>query len=312
MKNIGLKLFSLVVAILISYYVNSETNEGVIGITVPIELKGLPPQKVVLWPVVRKAEVSIKGPSFLLSQIYATTPTFQVKVPPDVGNRFIASLNKNDLGLPPSVSVLRIEPSEVEFTLDSLLKKEVPVQVVQFGELKDGLKLNEIIIKPNKVTISGSQSEITGINAIETEPVDIRDLSADVEKDLTLKVSSKISNISTDVVRVKIIVSSLNVERVIEAVPVEVRSLSGEMAMVQPESVTIEISGPKEKISALKKEEVVPYVRLNKGLIDGNEYKVKVDLPKSISLVMIEPEVVKILKSTTPIKKPVKGDGVKK
>lgn len=312
MKNIGLKLFSLVIAFLISYYVNSDTNEGVIGITVPIELKGLPTQKVVLWPVVRKAEVSIKGPSFLLSQIYSTTPTFQVKVPPDVGNRFVASLNKNNLGLPPSVSILRIEPSEVEFTLDTLLKKEVPVQVVQFGELKDGLKLSEIVIKPNKVTISGSQSEISSINIIETEPVDIRDLSSDVEKDLNLKVSSKISNISANVVRVKIVVSTLNIERLFENVPVEVRSLSGEMAIVEPESVTIELSGPKEKVSALKKEDIVPYIRLNKGLIDGSEYKVQVDLPKSISLVMIEPEVVKILKSPAPAKKPVKGDGVKR
>jgi len=311
-KNFTLKMFSLLIAILLAYFVHSDTNEGVIGISVPIELKGLPPQKVVVWPLVRQAQVSIKGPSFLLSQIYASPPVFRVKVPQDVGNHLTASLNKNDLTVPPSVTVLRVEPQEMEFTFDTLIKKEVPVQVEQFGALRDGIKLAEMIVKPSKITITGPEAEVTKITSISTEPIDLRDVTSDVERDINLRITSKVSDISANQVRVKIVVASFNVEKAFQGVPVEVRSLSGEMGKVEPERVNITVSGVKEKIANLKLEEVVPYVRLHQGAVDDNEYKVQVDLPKSLTLISVEPDVVKVLRSVAVSKKAVKGEGGKK
>jgi YbbR-like protein len=303
MRNLGLKLFSLLIAVLLAYFVHSDTNEGVVAISVPVELKGLPPQKTVVLPIIKQVQVSIKGPSFLLSQIYASPPAFHIKVPSDVGNRYIAKLSKSLLALPPGVDIMSIEPAEIDFTLDNLLRKEIPVQVEQFGAPPEGLKISELIVKPSRVTIVGPESELSSLNIINTEPLDVRDITSDTEKDVPLKIINRYSDISTNQVKVKIVLTSLNAERVLSDIPVEVRSLSGEMAKVTPSKVSVKISGLKDKVSHIKNDDIVPYVRLHKDSLDGNEYNVEIDAPKSITVITVEPNKVKVVRVQGGVKK---------
>lgn len=309
MKNLGIKSFSLLVAVLLAYFVHSERNE--MGISVPVELRGLPVSKLVVLPSSRQVQVSLRGPSFLLAQIYSSLPSFHVRVPSDVGNRFIASLDKNDLALPPGVEVVSVDPTQIEFTLDNLIKKEVPVHVEQFGVPNDGVKISEISPKPNKIVVSGAEADLANLSALSTEPLDVRDITSDVEKELNLKINNKFNEISATQVKVKITVASLSIERVFSDTPVEVRSLSGEMAKVQPEKVHVKISGPKDRISALRNEEIVPYIRIHKETVDGNEFKVQIDLPKSVNLIAVDPSTVKVLR-TSIAKKALKPETGKK
>src|SRR4051812_12898463 len=115
MRNLSLKIFSFLCAAMLAYFVHSDTNEGEIGISVPVELKGLPADKIVILPLERRAQISIKGPSFLLSQIYASPPAFKVRIPEEAGNEWVGLLNKKDLGLPPGVQIMRVDPPEMKF-----------------------------------------------------------------------------------------------------------------------------------------------------------------------------------------------------
>lgn len=316
MKNLGLKLFSLLFAGLLAYYVHSDTNEGVMGITVPVELKNLPANKVLVSPLAKQAAVSLKGPSFLLPQINAHPPPFQIRVPSEVGNTFKVTLNPTDLALPPSVRVVRIDPGEIEFTFDTLITRELPVQITQIGALREGLKLQEMNVKPNKVSVTGPQGELNLMSAIESEPIDLREINGDTERELILRTSGKLSDISHNIVKVKISTLSLQEERRFQNLDVEVRAVGVDMVSITPANVAIEISGPKEKILALKPEEILPYVRIQSENLTSGSAKVLVDLPKSISLVIIEPEQVKIVKSTgtgaSTSKRILKGDTGKK
>ncbi len=208
MKNLSLKIFSLIVAALLAYYVHSDTNEGVIGLSVPVELKGLPADRVVIYPLARQVQVSIKGPSFLLSQIYASPPSFRVKLPEDLGNRFVAILNKKDLTLPPTIQVMRVEPSEIEFKFDKLIKKTVPVQVTQIGTVPEGFKITEITAEPKELVVTGPQTELMTIKRVETEPIDLREMNTDTERDVTLRFMMQQSELSATVVKVKVKVLS--------------------------------------------------------------------------------------------------------
>lgn len=213
MKNWSLKLFSLLVAAMLSYYVHSDTNEGVIGVSVPVELKGLPADKMVIYPLIRQAQVSIKGPSFLLSQIYASPPSFRVKIPEEAGNRFVAVLNKKDLTLPPTVQVMRVEPPEIEFTFDKLIKKIVPVQVTQIGTVGEGFKVSSITANPPQVTLSGPLTELMNVSRVETEPIDLREMNANTERDVAVRYMGKQSEISNSMVKVIVNVEAVEQDK---------------------------------------------------------------------------------------------------
>lgn len=303
MKNIGLRIFSLIVATMLAYYVHSDTNEGVAGISVPVELKGLPSDMVVIYPLVRQAQVSLKGPSFLLSQIYASPPAFKVKVPEKVENRFVAQLNRNDLSLPPAVKLMRVEPSEMEFTFDRIVKKDVPVQVTQIGAPPDGIKLADISAKPKSVTVTGPQTEIKDLNRVDTEPIDLREITSDVEKELPLRLQARQSELSEAAVMVKVSVSSIQAERVFEEVPVEVRSIIQDGGIIEPSAVRVKIIGPKERVNSMRKEEVVPYVKIQSEPGKNEEFRVLLDLPKPFTVLLIEPEKVKVVREKTAAKK---------
>ena len=89
-KNLGLKLISLVFAIILAYFVNSEGNTSIVGFVVPVEFQNVPSDKVLLRPSHRQVEVTIKGPSFVISKVAAEPRVFKVRLPIGVGNSFSA------------------------------------------------------------------------------------------------------------------------------------------------------------------------------------------------------------------------------
>lgn len=296
MKNIVLKLFSLVIAALLFYYVNSESNEGDITISVPVELKGVPANKTVLWPQSRQIKISIKGPSFLLPPIYTSPPPFRVKVPSDVGNKFTAVFKKSEVVLPPSVKVIGIDPPEMEFTFDDLVRKEVGVKVTQVGVLREGLKLDEMKVSPEKITITGPKTEVSDIQWIETDPIDFREVAESVERELALRQIGRLADVSANQVSVRLTVSSVNAEKRFDNMAIEVRSVGGESVTLSPQTVSVEVSGAKEKLSGLNASDIIVYVKLAPPLSEGTALAVFVDLPKGIDLVAADPPQVKIVK----------------
>ena len=294
MKNIGLKIFSLIVASLLAYFVHSDTNEGVISIAVPVEMKGLSPERMVIHPLVRQAQVSIKGPSFLLSQIYASPPVFRVRVPEGVGNRFTAVLNRSDLTLPPTVEILSVEPNEMEFTFDQIIKKELPVEIVKIGSPTEDVKISEISAEPAKVILTGPQTELKDVSKIETEPLDLREIESDLLREVALQLPSRHSTVSASVVKVKVAVSMLQSERTFEDLPIEVRSLIPYAGSIEPKKINLKLTGPKDRINNLKEADIIPYIKLTEAAPRNGQLKVMFDLPRSITVLSADPESVRI------------------
>lgn len=303
MKNITLKLFSLLIAAMLAYYVHSDSSEGVVAITVPVELKGLPADRVVTAPFPRQVQLSVKGPSFLLAQLFSNPPSMRVKVPPDVGAHYQISFSKSDVTLPAGIKVISIEPPTMDFTFDTLIKKNVPVQLLQTGTLKNGLKIADTVIAPSTITISGPQGEVGSIKSVETEPIDLKEITSDIEKTLDVKKVGRWTEFSASEVHVRIDLVKEQKERSFSNLPVEIRTLQKQALELQPASVSVEISGPKEVVEGLSEEAIVPYVKLGPDDELDKNYAVSVDLPRGVSVVIIEPGKVKVSQAAPPLKK---------
>jgi YbbR domain-containing protein len=296
MKNIALKAFSLLLAVVLAYAVNSESNSSVVSLVVPIELKNLPSDRVIVRPTKRSVQVTIKGPSFMIGPVASSPPAIRVKLPDQVEARHSVSFNASDVVLPPGVDVLGFEPAEMEFVLESLERREVKVEVPRLGQLAKQFTLEGIEVSPKMLVITGPHSEVRQVRSVETEPVDLREIGKSSTVELRVRIPGSQTIGSTDRVTAHIEVAAVPAERVLKGRPVELRSSPDLLGLhLFPTDVVVTIAGTPQAIEALDPTTVLPFVRLRGGSeVSARQVKVDVELPAGIRLVRVEPPEVTV------------------
>ena len=299
LSNIRLKLFSLALAIFLSYIVNyffvgQEGRMSMLQLIVPVEVQNVPDKKMILLPQNRQVEVTIHGPSLWVSRVASTPPVFRVSIPEAVQNRHTVLLKRELLNLPPYVDVLNIKPSEMEFTLDNRISKTVPVNVPRIGSLGENVKLDSIKVLPERIVITGPETEIKNIAGVESTPLDLREVRESLHTELSVRVPGTLTEVNHERVSVDVAVSTLLTEKSFEGMLVEVRAPPGMPAMVEPKSVKLVVSGSSEALTTIKKEDIIPYVRVNQAIKSMEKVKIVVDAPKALTIKSIEPEMVTV------------------
>jgi YbbR domain-containing protein len=297
MKNLGLKIFSLIIGILLALFVGSEGNTSVLSFFVPVELRNSPASKMVVGPQSLQVQVSLRGPSFLVSRIATSPPTFKVRLPDDVDDRYVATLSRADLSLPPDVQVVSIEPSELEIRFDTLRTITAPVIIPKIGSLQEGFALESLLVKPDKVQLTGPSNEIKDLLRAETETLDLRGVNAGFKKTLQLRSAGAHIQIEPSTVEVEASVRAVQLPKRFEKLSVEVRAAAGEVWSVKPDRVDLELSGSRDALERITKEQIIPYVRPQPGS-SLQTVKVGVDIPAGISLSVVNPSVVEVKKRT--------------
>ncbi|MCB0333758.1 MAG: YbbR-like domain-containing protein [Bdellovibrionales bacterium] len=294
MKNFSLKAWSLIIAVSLAYFVNSLSNSTVISLIVPVELRNLPESKVVLLPSVRQAQVTIRGPSHLMEGVGQSPPSFSVSIPREVGDHYSFNLQSENLVLPPGVEVLNIDPPEMELVLDDLVTRKVPVQVPRIGVLRDDFVLDKMLITPHEVTVTGPASEMDSLKSVETAAIDVRSIQETVSRTLILSTPGRYVKLEPPKVSVEVVVRQLESEKKFNKIPLEVRHSGDEDRYISSlQFVSIEVSGPRGKMSKLKSSLITCFVEVSEEEARSSfEAQIHVELPDEIKLVFINPETV--------------------
>lgn len=195
-SDVPAKIVTLIIAIFLWSYVMSSTNPIMeteyrninVNYTNAAELdrQGL----VIMGPDEVKVNVRLKGnktdlDKFIKSgtgSIFAQVDLSgysegKVKVPITVG--FLDQAN--------GVSILSYEPKEVLFDFEKIVTKEIPIQMILAGKLAEGYVTGDMVLKPQKVMVSGPR---TWINEVE-KAVGIIDVTG-LEKDINVTLPVKI------------------------------------------------------------------------------------------------------------------------
>lgn len=299
-QNVALKGLSLLIALLLAYAVHSAGNASVVSLFVPIEVKNAPEDKILVKPTKRGVQVTLKGPSFLVGPLASSPPALQAKLPDDVEDRVTVSLKAGDMSLPHSVEVLSIEPQQVDLFFDSIERREVKVEVPRFGQLPSSLVLEGIEVTPRTVTVKGPKSEVKQLKAIETEPVNVSDITQTTELSRQLRSPGSSITLSSAVVTARVMVGQMPSELQFAGRPVEARIPRGlGVFEVEPGEVAVTVSGAPEKIMKLSAGDVIPYVRMSELPKDlSSKLKVQADVPDSVKVVAIDPPLVAIQRLT--------------
>jgi YbbR domain-containing protein len=295
-RGIPLKLVSLMIALLLTYAVQSARNASVVSLFVPIEIKNSPEDRALVKPVKRGVQVTLKGPSFLIGPVASSPPAMRVKLPELHDDRVTVSFKASDLPLPSSVEVLSIEPSQMELVFEPLERQEVRVEVPRVGQLARGLVLESVEVSPKFVVVRGSRTELKQLKAVEAEAIDLSDIESTKEFTLDLRLNGSSLIPSTRSVFAKVVVGHQPTEKIFQGRPIELRVASGVGVMqVSPERVTVTLSGAPSAISRIDEELVIPFIRFSDSAPEtGVLRKIEVDAPEGMKVVSVEPSAVAV------------------
>ncbi|MEY4668293.1 MAG: hypothetical protein RL518_992 [Pseudomonadota bacterium] len=308
--NLLLKLVSLLAAILLAYSVNSDRNTSVLSFNVPIEIKNPPEDKFLLKPTRRLAQVTVRGPSFLVGPLVSSPPPLKVVVPDEVGDRLLVSLKGADLSVPSMIEVVGVEPSEMELVFEPVERKDFKIEVPRVGQLPKELSLTKVDVEPKVATVKGPRSELKQLRFIESEPIDLSDISKSETLTLTLRNPGNQSSLITKSVSVRVAINEIPRQRIFEKRPVELRTSSNVTDIgIEPTEVTVILEGPPAVVAELDPGSIVPFVRVKEPPSrEGRVIDIDVEVPEGCEATKIEPASVLVFKESAR-KIAMKGKG---
>ncbi|PLX84799.1 MAG: YbbR domain pair protein [Desulfuromonas sp.] len=171
-ENWLLKLVSLAFAIVLWFFVMGERRLEVAYI-VPIEYRGLAQELMIANEVPSSVDVRISGPRALLMNLSSSDISIAVDLRALSAGVTSFKRLEESLNIPTGLKVTRVSPSYVDVKLERIREKQVPVVVSLTGVPSEGIMVDTFKVNPQKVPVSGAESELKAVSEVSTEGVDL-------------------------------------------------------------------------------------------------------------------------------------------
>jgi YbbR domain-containing protein len=210
-------------------------------------------------PLIEPSEITISGPENLVSQVERVHANLDISgsVETVKKNITVEVLNKNGN----SISDLDMSSKIISITQPiSRLGgfKNVAVKVVSQGQVANGYRLTNITVSPPNLTLFSDDlriiDEIPGF--VETLPVDITDLTDDVEISTGLDLPPGVTSVQEPNVLVQVSVAAIEGSLTL-ALPIQVVGLSPELeVIISPNLIDVIVAGPLNLLDTLSAEDI--------------------------------------------------------
>ena len=205
LRNWGLKLFSLILALII--WMTLIPEEKIFSektLTIPLVLYNIPSEMELVEKPPASVDVAIRAPNRLINQI---TPA-NVHAVLNLQNAHIDQreypLNKSMISIPMGAEVKDILPSQVNLKLERTKEIMLDVEPIIIGELQKGFKIENTRILPPQVLIKGPESEVKEDYKVRTSPIDISTLTASTEIEADIILPNPFLRLASSETKVKV------------------------------------------------------------------------------------------------------------
>jgi len=198
-NNLGLKLFSLMLAFVIWRVITSE-DIAEAGFTIPLELRNIPAGSEVVGDVVNSVNVRVRSTSQVLKRLSgADMFAFLDLTSLSLGEHTYPLTNTN-IQAPTGVDVVRIVPTHVKLRLERTASRTVAVKVRWRGDL-DGIA--ELVPIPAQIQIDGPESHVNEVAQVNTDFVDLKSLPSGRKMSVALAIEDPTIRLSQETVTVQ-------------------------------------------------------------------------------------------------------------
>lgn len=292
-SRLGLKIFSLAVAVGLWFFVNVGQKPAEQSFKVPLELRNIPADVIVGNPSLSEIEVRVMGPPALLSTI--DSGDLKVALDLDAARPGTSTfrLGADSFNPPRGVRVTRISPSIIHLKVEPVAIRMLPVSVRYEGDIPFGYKLGSVMADPEMVRVRGPAHLVKGMTSVDTVPIELRDVSEVVRREVRLAAAGRSLQFSPDRVVVSLRLEEERMTREFSRIEVKARGYAGKYA-VSPRRVTLRLSGPKRILNGLQVGPDEVYLDL-KGLGPGDHtVGLSFRLPPEIQVVKQSPKHFKV------------------
>jgi YbbR domain-containing protein len=202
-ENFPLKAAALLLAILLWFFVSSK-GQTEVALELPIEYINIPSGLEISRHVSKSASIVIRGHESLLKNVRKGDVRVCVDVSKAKEGEGVFAVRKDDVVLPRSATIVKIEPSTVKVVFEQTIAKKVFTRPVITGNPESGYVVKSIEIKPKEVVIEGAESEVNKVGYLKTEPVDISGLSEDFRQETELALSGRNIRVKSDRVEITV------------------------------------------------------------------------------------------------------------
>lgn len=171
LNNIGLKLLSLLIAVLLwMAFARNPVTE--VAINVPIELQHVPDQLEISSEHIPQVQIRLRGPERLVQQLNPSQVHAAIDLAGARPGERTFDLAGNQISVPQGVEVVQVVPSQFRVSFDSRATRQVAVRPRVIGTFATGFRISEVVANPPEVTIVGPEKRVKEIENAITDPVD--------------------------------------------------------------------------------------------------------------------------------------------
>jgi len=171
LKNLGFKLVSLAIAILLWWSVGRDQPIE-IPMTVPLEFQNAPANLEINSDYPFQARLTLRGPERLLQGLNPSRIHAVLDLQGAGAGERTFDLSRNDIHVPRNVNVVQIVPAQFHISFDRSVARTVPVQPRVIGSLLSGYGIRTVTADPATITIVGPERRVQAIQTAMTDPVD--------------------------------------------------------------------------------------------------------------------------------------------
>ncbi|MDO8434827.1 MAG: CdaR family protein [Candidatus Binatus sp.] len=288
----GLRVLSIALAIGLWVFVNAGERGSVMPLTVPISYRSLPAGLAIMNHPPDFVTIEVAGPRTLLSLLEPERLSLRLDLRGVAPGQSDFKIYPAMFNVPRQTSVTRISPDQLSLDIDRLVSRDVPVKVALEGKVADGFKISAVEVRPPTVSINGPGRYVSQVTQVETQPFDVKGLSADIERSIELAGWNPAVRYSVTRVEARVEVGEQIADREFKGVKVEVKDPDYRFR-VDPKQATLTIRGPRLKLSSLDAKGIA-YVDA-KGMMPGShELPLQIALPDGMQLVHQSPDKVRL------------------
>lgn len=236
-------------------------------------------------------KVSVSGPRSLVNEVKRVVGT--VKVDENLKD-FSQSIKLEPVNANGKVvEGVELEKDSINVNITLLTEKTVPITL----KISDDTELDEnYVISQNTVTIKGKKDIVDSIDNIETQPVNLSEISPGMSKNIYLQVPSGIT-IETKYITIKKN-SKDNVLKVYTytAQDVEIRNNTENINLNKikiPDSINVSIEYL-ESVGSINKDDIKLFIDLNEVSLEDRTCKIQYESKYEVKKINIEPDSVTI------------------
>ncbi|MFW6140230.1 MAG: YbbR-like domain-containing protein [Acidobacteriota bacterium] len=186
-KNLGLKIFSLLLALILWFsLIPEEKKYSEKTLNVPLELHNIPSDIELIERPMPTVQVSIRAPERLINQITSANVHAVLDLRKASTAQQDYTLSRSMVSIPNGAEVKEISPSLVNLKFEKSKQLMLSIRPNLIGELPPGFILKKTEVEPPEVLVKGPESKLNENDAVRTSPINISDFkhTTAIEADL--------------------------------------------------------------------------------------------------------------------------------